>query len=305
MADGEVLNGGNPGGGNTGAPGANGGNPNPNPSSGAPADKGVGGTGGTGGTGNAGFTFKEDRSDWVPRHRLNETSGKLTAAETRAIKAETDLAAEQRRTRALAGVEPQDPKAAEAESIRGVLQDMFPQLKALEGLTKDQLQEVMEAAQSARHTSQASWQRHTVGVLGDLDAEAATTLGVDKLTATQQARLRQAYREEALQASAVRQQAVKRGERDVMETLSTDNDFIARHERADKTLIKEFVKAYLDDWYEPARRSVTAAQARRFRPLPKGERTRQSLTQGAAKVDLNNEGEFKKALLAARGASQD
>ncbi len=262
----------------------------------------VAGAGGSGGTGEKGFTFKEDRSDWLPRTRLNEVTGKYTEAEKRAIKAEADLATERNRTRALAGLEPDNPKAAETEEIRSAILTMFPELGALKGLTKEQLAEVLDAAQTARSSSQASWSRHANTMLTDLDAEAATGLGVDKLTPTQQSGLRRAYREEANAAVQARIAAVKRGERDAVETNAADDDFVARHERGDKGLIKEFVKSFLGDWYEPARRSVTAAQARRnIRPIPRGERTRLPVASGAAKINYNDPAAFKKALMDARG----
>lgn len=264
---------------------------------------------GAGGTGtqtvaDKGFTFKEDRTDWLPRNRFNEVNGKFTEAEKRAIKAEADLATERGRTRALAGLAPDDPKAADIAEIRESILSMFPELGALKGLTKEQLQEVLEAAQTARSSSQASWQRHANTMLTDLDGETATGLGVDKLTPTQQAGVRRAYREEAAAAVQVRSAALKRGERDTLETIATDNDFVARHERGDKALISEFVKAFLGDWYEPARRSVTASQARRMqRPLPRGERTRLPITTGTAKINYNDKTEFGKALLAARASA--
>lgn len=260
---------------------------------------------GAGAGGEKTYSFKEDRSDWVPRTRLNEYSGKLTKTEERALAAETALEQERKRTRALAGLEQVDPQTAEATEIKAALYKMMPHLEALEGLNKEQLQQVFAAAKSAQSTAAASWERHALGMLNDLDAEATDKLGVDTLTATQQKNLRRAYRDEAMQAMQERESAVRRGERDSLETLASDNDFVARHERGDKTLLKEFVKAFLDDWYEPARRSVTTQQARRqMRPIPRGERTRQPLTQGAPKIDYNDPDAFKKALIAARGSGE-
>jgi len=251
------------------------------------------------------YSFKEDRSDWIPRTRLNETSGKLTAAEKRARDAEVALEQERKRTRALAGVENVDPKTAEAEEIKSALYKMFPQLETLEGLSKEQLQQVLAAATTAQSTSRASWERHALGMLNDLDTEAAEKLGTEKLTATQQKNLRRAYRDEAVQAMAARQEQLDRHERNTLETLPGDTDFVARHERGDKTLLKEFVKAFLDDWYEPARRSVTTQQARRqMRPVPRGERTRTAIAQGAPNINYNDPDAFKKALMAARGSSE-
>lgn len=265
---------------------------------GAPGgDKPVAGAGGEGKT----YSFKEDRSDWVPRTRLNEVSGKLTKYEQDNLTLKQQLELSEKRTRALVGVEPSDPKAAEAEEIRTVLYGMFPQLKALEKLNVEQLEQVFEAAEAAQSTSRATWERHATGMLEDLESQAATALGSDKLTPTQQKHLRRAYREEA-QAAADARQVDEQGRA----TDPTGNDFLSRHERGDKSLIKEFVKAFLDDWFEPARRSVTAASARRnMRPIPRGERTRLPVATGAAKVDLSDNNEFKKALIAARGGGQD
>lgn len=251
------------------------------------------------------YSYKEDRTDWVPRHRMNEVSGGKTKAEQERDAARGELEIERKRVQALSGVTPQDPKAAEQTAIRDAIMQLVPEIGLLKGMTKEQLQEILDAAQTARTSTQATWERHATTMMNDLDAEAAKTLGTDKLTPTQQGRLRGAYGDEARAAMYVRQEQKQRGERQSLETTAQDNDFIARHERGDKTLIKEFTKAFLDDFYEPARRQVTAQQARRqFRPTPRGERVRTPLTQGAQPVDLNNEAEFKKALLSARGASE-
>ncbi len=200
-------------------------------------------------------------------------------------------------------MQPQDPKAEETESIKAALYQMLPQLQALDGLTKEQLQEVLSAANAARSTSQASWERHATSMMNDLDAEASKVLDTDKLTPTQQKNLRRAYRDEALMAVEDRKRAVQRGDRETLDTLPSDNDFVARHERGDKTLLKEFVTTFLNDWFEPARRSVTANQARRgMRPVPRGERTRQPIVQGEAKIDYNDNTAFKKALIDARAS---
>jgi hypothetical protein len=261
---------------------------------------------GAGGNAEKTYNYKEDRSDWIPRHRLNETSGKLTAAEKERETLKAELESERKRVQALAGVTPKDPKEQQTTEIKEALYSMFPQLKTLENLTSDQLEQVFEAANAARSTAAAAWQRHATGMLSDLNGEAAKVLGTETLTATQQRNLQNAYREEAAAAVRDRQLAMKRGERETLETLPSDTDFVARHERGDKGLIKEFVKTFLNDWFEPARRSVNAAQERRnMRPVPRGERARILPAAGAAKVDLNNEGEFKKALLAARGGGQE
>jgi hypothetical protein len=277
--------------------GAGGGNPNPNPNDASGGGKQPVGDG----SGEKSFSYKEDRSDWIPRHRLTETSGKVTAAERRAQELETALEQERQRVRALSGVEPKDPKDAEAEELREALYKLVPALKNLEGLTPDQLEEIREAASAARETSVSTWERHAETMVGDLEAELAEKLGVDKLTPTQSRRIRNAYREEAQEAYHARTVAAQRGERQTLKTLASDTDFLARHERGDKALLKEFSKAFLDDWYEPARRSATAAIERRNRPVPRGERTRTPVTSKMPEVDLSNDDAFRKAMRDARG----
>lgn len=250
------------------------------------------------------YSFKEDRSDWVPRTRLNEVSGKLTKLETETLTLKQQLELAEKRTRALAGLDPADPKSKETEEVRAAILQLFPGLGHLGNLSQEELTEVLEAAREARSSSQATWQRHATGMLTDLYSEAARELDVEKLTETQQKQLKRAYREEATSAVQEREAAMRRGERQTLETLPTDNDFVARHERGDKTLLKEFAKAFIADWYEPARRSVTARLERQGRAVPKGDRVRSVVTQGAQQLDLNNNTDFKKALIAARGASE-
>jgi len=172
-----------------------------------------------------------------------------------------------------------------------MLQEMFPGLKALDKLTPEQLQEVLDAAGSARSTTQHHWERHADTMLTDLDAEVADALGVEKLTPTQSKRLRSAYREEAIAAAAAREAG---GE--------AKGDFLDRHEKGDKSLLKEFAEAFLKDWMEPAKRQVTAGVVRRSRPVPNGQRTSAVVTK-MPEIDYNNEDAFKKALSEARAAN--
>lgn len=244
------------------------------------------------------FTYTEDRTDWIPRHRLNETSGKLTKAEERALAAETALATEQKRVRALSGLDNPSPEEAETQQIKDRLYTMFPHLKALEGFSAEQLDRVFEAAEAAQGTAAASWERHAETIFADVEAEVADALGLDKLTETQIKRIRREFRDQAQEALQARPRD-QRGK----PVDPTRNDFLSRYERGDKTLITEFVKSFLNDWYEPARRSVTRGVVnRQSRPVPRGERTRNTPVSGPPQIDYNNEDAFKKALTEARNS---
>lgn len=302
MAD-ENLGGGNPG---AGAPGADGGQPNANadPSGGGKAPvAGAGGQGQGGGTpagGEKSYTYKEDRGDWVPRHRLNEVSTKLTKQiET----LQKQFEEQQGRVKKVFGLEEGSPEEREAEEIRERLYKVAPFLKNLERLTPEQLERIERAAELAEETTNTQWERHAETMVADLESEVASSLGVEKLTPTQRRRLLGAYRDEANANHQARIIAVRKGEREGVRSTRDDNDFIARHERGDKTLIKEFAKAFLDDWFEPARRSAAARLQQRNRPVPSGERTRTPVTSKTPDINYDDPEAFKKALIDARGGA--
>jgi hypothetical protein len=68
-------------------------------------------------------------------------------------------------------------------------------------------------------------------------------------------------------------------------------------------LVKEFVTNYLNEWFTPAKRTVTAQQVRRGnRPVPGGGRSKDLTISNQPVGNLDNKDDFKKALLAARNA---
>lgn len=242
------------------------------------------------------FEYSEDRSDWTPRHRLNEESGKRTRAEQERDALKGQLEAEQRRTRALAGVETPSNEQVEEAEVRERFYKMFPHMKSFENITPEQLQDVLDAAASARTTTETTWARHTAEVFSTLESEVAEGLGVDALTPKQKERLQNAYRQEVAKAVAARERAYKAGDTG----YDASSDALAQFERGDKESIQAFAKDYLGDWLEPAKRSVSRATLQRQRPVPRGERSRAQVTQGVPEIDYNNEDAFKKALIDAR-----
>ena len=249
------------------------------------------------------FSYKEDRGSWIPPHRLSEATQARTKAEqaTAALQAQLDQATA--RIQALAGVNPKNPQDAEADELRAAIGKLYPKLALLDNLDEETIDRILEAADISTRSSNATWERHTHGVLNSLDVAAAKILGVAKLDDKQQERIRVAFRVEGEKAERVRQQQLRSGQRDTIDTVQGDNDFIARFERGDDTLVQEFVSDFLNGFIEPVRRSVTADVTRRVgRPVPRGDRNRTPLVQGQEQQDLSTPDGFKKALLAARGS---
>ena len=243
------------------------------------------------------FQFKEDRSDWVPRTRLNEESGKRTALETRAAEAERRAELNEQRLRIAMGLEVVKPEDKEANEVREALLKTYPKLALLEKLDEEQLERVLGAADSAEQATKAQWARHTAGMLDNLTEEATDLLGVDKLSDAQTKRLHRAFREEAREQAIARAAAAKNND----STYDFQNDFVSRYERGDKKLLTEFAKAFVDEWGIPVRRAANAsALSRQGRPTPRGGRERTPLTQGPPKIDYNDDNAFKAAMISGR-----
>lgn len=262
------------------------------------------GAGAGAGAGDKTYSFKEDRTDWVPPHRVSAQSRQIKALETQIKELGEGNQGFQNKLRQAFGIDEPTGEAKELAETKAALFKVFPNLKVLETLDEQKLNQIIQGATSAQQMTQRQWERHATSIFGTVAKEVAKGLGIDKLSDTQRDRLEDAYRSDAMRSVRAREAAFNKGERTTMETLPTDNDFLARHEKGDETLITEFVKGYLGDWFEPARRFATTEAARRFRPVPRGERTRTPVTSNNnPQLDLTKEDDFKKALLAARGQS--
>ena len=235
----------------------------------------------------------------MPPHRLRETTTARTQAEKERDDLKTKLELAEKRTRAALGIDPVAPKDAERAEVEQVLSEIlekkYPGLPILQKLTSEQLEQVLQAAQSANAATSSYYDRHSDEMLGAVETEIAKQMGIDALTPTQRHRVRQAYFDEARAAMATREQAAAAGD-----TREVSTDFMARHLRSDKTLVAEFAKAFLEDFFVPARRVVTQSLVRRGgRPVPSGGRS-EPVTTTTPKIDFNNDEAFGKALVEAR-----
>jgi hypothetical protein len=244
------------------------------------------------------FSFKEDRSDWIPRTRLNEESGKRTKIETENATLKQQLEQAEKRVRAALGIETpsqdQQDAAEVKERVVSLLSSLTPEERAK---LFPEYEEVRESAAAANAAQQAQWERHANALLSDLEDEASDQLGVEKLSEAQAKRIRRAFREEAREAAHARAEAARTQD----STYDFRNDFVARYERGDKTLLSEFASSFIKEWGIPARRSTVASEVRRGnRPVPRGERQRAPMTQTPPKINYNDDAAFKAAMTQAR-----
>ncbi len=196
--------------------------------------------------------------------------------ESQAQKFQTELDAERGRVRALAGVNAPAPGEAEAEEVRKRFAQLYPHLG---GLTATEIQEMREMAQerkSLQETTNHYWKTHGQAMVKSIQKEVEATYG-GELSDRQQQAITKAY----------------------VLRLQADPEALTRHENGDQALVKEFAKEWIEDWFEPARRKVTATQVGQFRPTPSGK-DRGTVTSGEKKIDVNNNDQVMDLLVSGR-----
>ena len=265
------------------------------------ADANAGNNNGGGGAAKK-FEYTEDRSDWVPRHRLNDESGKRQTLEQQLTALKADLEKEQKRVRAALGVDPANPQAEEQaeveEALVKILERKYPGLAALQRLKPEQFDAIIQGAMAGQSAQDSAADAQRDAAFESCYTEAAKVLRKDTLSDRQKRGVREAFATEF--RSAMQERNAKREQ-----GIQPDaNDFVSRYLRNDRTLFTEFVKEYLSDWYEDAKRNVTATTVRRnARPVPNGGRS-ETVVTGGVQHDLTTNDGFKKAIVEARAASQ-
>ena len=238
------------------------------PAGGSPAGGAGNATPGAG-SGEKSYTFKEDRTDWIPKHRFNEVN---TQAQ-RARQLEADIADRDRKIAALAGTQTPDPDSKKAEAIREAFFNLpgmgiMRKFSALTDEQVDRLLAVPDHAEAATQAELRQWQRHgneQVAYIGDKIAEA---MNMDELTPRQTTAMRTQF------SAWIKSRAT--AEIDTEGQSKT----ISRYEDGDAKLLDEFVKEYTDDFIAPARRTAAAHTSTRTRAVPSSQ-GRSQVTQTA------------------------
>ncbi len=193
---------------------------------------------------------------------------------------ETRLAAETRRVQALAGVTPVGADEAEAAEIRARFGKVFSREQLLEqlGMTPDEIEEMRESLKerkSLQATTDHYWKTHGQAMVSSVVKDVEASYG--DLNDKQKQALTKAY----------------------VLRLQADPEALDRHENGDQTFVKEFAKEWLDDWFEPARRKVTAAEVNQFRRVPNGK-DRNLVQSGEKQINVNNNDEVMDLLVKGR-----
>lgn len=197
----------------------------------------------------SGFSYQEDRSKWIPPHRLSEETTARRTADTQLAEANRKLAA----YRAEAGIAgPVDAAATKKAEVEAAFNEMFPHL------TKES-QEKRDAALARADAVEAQqWKRHGTTQLNAVYTQVADALGAESLNADQKSDLQESF------ANWLRSTCAK----ELQASGGTESATLTAYEEGDAKVLGEFVKRYTANWVEPARRKVTAQTLGRSRPVP-------------------------------------
>lgn len=208
-----------------------------------------------------GYTYKEDRGDWFPKHRYDEVNVKYQAESNRARDLERQLTEAQGRIRALAGVEPTDPGQQKLEAVRQQFFQLFPQFAKIAELNEEQLDRLLSApnaVEAAQAAELRGWTKHGDTSVEYLTDKIAGAYGAESLNEQQSAGVRESFTNWLGAKIQV----------EIDQSGGRDSATLKRYERGDNSLLDEFVTHFTKQWVEPARRTAVSQETRRIRPVP-------------------------------------
>lgn len=240
------------------------------------------------------FSYTEDRSKWIPPHRLTEESAKRAKLEADHRAATERLTERERQIAALTGAKTPDPNETQTAEARKALEQMYPGLKKLGGLSDEQIDRLLQTPEFVANQQQAErqqWQTFADTTKESLAGLIAEGIGLDKLSEDQTDDMFEAFRSWTLRRYQT--------EMDTTGVSQTQT----RYERRDPALLKEFSDRYLKNWAEPMRRKVTAQETARTRRVPQStQHTTASTVQRPQKFkDLDERLDFAAKAAIERG----
>lgn len=189
----------------------------------------------------AGATPAEDRSQWVPPHRIRETrEAAIRQANEQFAQREASIRAEAQRYRdqvlALTGVTP--PPNPEIQAVRDQFGQLYPGLAKMEARSA-QLEQLLERAGDLEAQNGHYWEQYGRNTMTKLFDHASTSIGVPLTDAAKQ----------QLHASFVGY-------------VQSSPELTARYAN-DPSIVEDFWKAFTSNFIDPARRTASATVAGR------------------------------------------
>jgi hypothetical protein len=239
-----------------------------------------------------GFTYKEDRTDWIPRHRFNEVSQQAQ----RARDLESQIAERDRKIQALAGVSPSDSNSQQAEAVKEAFFNLpgMGAFRKLANMTDAQIDALLQVPDQIGRTNDAElrqWKQHGNKQVQYIGEKVSEALGLDAPDAEQLDDLRNLFSKWVKTRATAEMQA------------TGESATVLRYEEGDQKLLDEFVSQHTKRWVEPARRTAAASNFNRMRPIPSsvGRTQVTSVARPAAFKSLDERIEYAANLAKERG----
>jgi len=204
---------------------------------------------------------------------LQRERTKRQTLETQVATIQAQLQAEQRRVQALAGVTPQSEEDQVIEQAKERLLKMFPVLGKLDEKTLERMLGVASSADQLTEVTNHHWQSHGKAMHDRVADTVSAATGFD-LNDRQYRSLVRAYIAES----------------------EENPEFLKRHMQGDSKLIEEFAKGWVEDWFEPSRRTALTQEVNRQKRVPNG-RDRNVTTTPPKKVDFKDSKAVEDALV--------
>lgn len=180
----------------------------------------------------------EDRSNWVPPHRLRETTSRYEQAiQAERAKFAAERADMERKLQALAGVAP--PQNTEVDNIRNQFKQVFPDLDEI-GANAAAIKELLALKDELRASMEHQWAAHNKSAMDRLYKSAESTYG-ESLTDQAKRSLGSAF----------------------IGYLQSNPDAYERYQR-DPAVAEEFWQEFSERFVAPARRQAVVSQAARI-----------------------------------------
>jgi hypothetical protein len=193
------------------------------------------------------FSYKEDRSNWVPSHVVRDSTAK---AEKQRAQFEAQLQFERERVAALSGVKIQSQPDPESDAVRAQFAKLYPGLAKMEAMA-DKFEKIAGFDfDGIKNSQEQVWVARGNQVLSTLADKVKAAYGGAELSPKALQRISSAFVSE----------------------VNDDADMRARYENGDMSIIEDFIKDYTSGILDPYRRSTSAAAApRQFASkLPRG-----------------------------------
>jgi hypothetical protein len=198
-----------------------------------------------------GFTYQEDRSRWIPPHRLTEESTKRQQLEARAQLLERQL-------QAVTNATPKDPATLKDEEIQEAFYKKFPWARKFKELNDEQIDRLLKTPEQVEQASQfvnQGWERHAKQMVGTLVQEVSDLIG-GKLGDDSADDLKIAF-------GSYIQREVQKAE--ASGVISAD---LQKYLDGDDSLVKDFAEKFTKRWATPIRRQVVAQEVTRAKKVP-------------------------------------